>query len=227
MNVKTSILIVEDHPLVMEGIKKTINSVEEYKIVGCASDGVKAVNMARDLQPDVILLDISLPKASGLDLCPVILESSPVTKVVFLTMHLQLSHIRKALKNGAMAYVLKSAPSEQILQAINHVVRGEYYLSPQVNKIIIRTFLDQSDISLNTSGKSLSAKKLLAERELQVLDIYLTGATSKEIGKILCLSPKTIDKHRQNIFEKTKSRSPVDLLRYAVDNDLIDLDNWS
>ena len=226
MSEKTSILIVEDHPLVLDGIKKTLGRSEDFQVVGSASDGVKAVELARKYQPNVVLLDISLPSCSGLDLCPVILESLPETKIVFLTMHIQLSHVRKALANGALGYVLKSAPAEQLIWAIKHARRGEYFMSPEVTKIVVRNFLGQGDGLRNTTSQASLFNNLLTARELQVLEIYLTGASSKEIGKILCLSPKTVDKHRANIFEKTKSKSTVDLLRFAVEHNIVNLDSW-
>jgi DNA-binding NarL/FixJ family response regulator len=226
MNEKTSIMIVEDHPLVLDGIKKTLNRSEEFHLTGSASDGAQAIDLVRKHQPDVLILDISLPTCSGLDLCPIVLESLPKTKVIFLTMHVQLSHIRKALKNGALGYVLKSAPVEQLIWAIRHALKGEFFLSPEVTKIVIRDFLGQGDSLRNTNSHPSLFNNILTARELQVLEIYLTGASSKEIAQILCLSPKTIDKHRANIFEKTKSSSPVDVLRFAVEHNIVDLDNW-
>ncbi|MCK4839791.1 MAG: response regulator transcription factor [Desulfobulbaceae bacterium] len=226
MNEKTTILIVEDHPLVLDGIKKTLNHSGDFQLIGSASDGVEAIELARKHQPAVVILDISLPTCSGLDLCPIILESVPKAKVIFLTMHVQLSHIRKALKNGALGYVLKSAPVEQLLWAIRHALKGECFLSPAVTKLLIGDFLGQKDRPKDSTNPPSLFNSPLTARELQVLEIYLTGASSKEIAQILCLSPKTVDKHRANIFEKTKSSSPVDLLRFAVEHNIVDLDNW-
>lgn len=229
MSDKTSVLVVEDHPLVLDGIVKILETYDKISVVGSASDGIPALELVRERQPDVVILDISLPSCSGLDLCPVFLNTSPKTRVVFLTMHVQSTYIRNALSCGALGYVLKSSPSEQLLEAINHVEKGEYYLSPEVNKVVIRRFMSPAQNSgMETESNSTSphVNNILSPRELQILEIYLTGATSKEIARLLCLSPKTVDKHRANIFEKTKSRSPMELIRFAVENKMIDPQNW-
>ncbi|MEN8141991.1 MAG: response regulator transcription factor [Thermodesulfobacteriota bacterium] len=229
MSEKTTVLVVEDHPLVCDGIVKLLGLHDKYHVVGSSSDGVPALDLVRKHQPDVVILDISLSSCSGLDLCPVLLEASPETRVVFLTMYGQPAYIRKALSGGAMGYVLKSAPSQQLLDAIDHVDRGEFFLSPEVNKVVIDNFTGPAKtVGINTENDTISsqAKSMLSARELQVLEIYLTGSSSKEIARLLCLSSKTVDKHRANIFEKTKSRSHMDLLRFAIDNKMIDPQNW-
>lgn len=224
----TRIVIVEDHPLVLEAVKLLFNSNETMSVVGEAHSGEHAVDLVRDLKPDVVILDITLPDFSGLDLCPLILDVSPATKVVFFSMHDEVSSIHRALNNGATGYVLKSAPVDCLVAAVNHVIQGKYYLSPEVNQKVVKGFLGgQID-----SGKAVEKFRPaplpggLSRREFQILQLILDGATNKRIADLLCLSPKTVEKHRSNIMEKSKSRSPMDLFRFSIKNKVIDPGCW-
>jgi two-component system response regulator NreC len=223
----TSIVIVEDHPLVLEAVKQLFSGNERMEVVGEAHSGKIALDLIRDLKPEVVILDISLPDINGLDLCPLFLEAVPETKVVFFSMHEEVSYIHRALSSGAIGYVLKSAPVSCLLDAVEHVRDDKYYLSPEVNQTVVKSFLGGE----YGSGKKgdLGPAPLpggLSAREFQVLQLVLDGSTNKRIADLLCLSPKTIEKHRANIMEKAKSRTPMDLFRFAVKNKVIDPGCW-
>ena len=193
--------------------------------VHCAE---KAVDMVRDLQPDVIILDITLPDVSGLDLCPLFMEVAPETKVVFFTMHDQVSYVHRALGGGAMGYVLKSAPVECLKSAVKEVMVGKYYLSPEINQVVVKGFLGGGSGAEKVSNAKGSEPLPggLSHREFQVLQLVLDGATNKRIADLLCLSPKTVEKHRANIMEKAKASTPMSLFRFAVKNKIIDPGCW-
>lgn len=220
----TRIVIVEDHPLVLEAIKQLFKDNAQMSVVGVAQSGEIALSMVRNLKPDVVILDISLPDINGLDLCPLFLEIVPAVKVVFFSMYEEVAYIHRALSGGAMGYVLKSAPVASLLFAVDQARRGQYYLSPEVNQTVVKSFLGGK----SAPGKTKKAKPVaaplpggLSRRELQVLQLVLDGSTNKKIAEVLCISSKTVEKHRANIMGKAKSRTPMDLFRFAVKNKII------
>jgi two-component system response regulator NreC len=224
----TKLVVVEDHPLVLEAVKQLFGPDERMSVVGEAQSGEKAVDMVRDLQPDVIILDITLPDISGLDLCPLFIEAAPGTKVVFFTMHDQVSYVHRALSSGAMGYVLKSAPVECLMSAVEEVIGGRYYLSPEVSQVVVKGFLG-TGTGPQKENKIKGVEPLpggLSHREFQVLQLVLDGVTNKRIADLLCLSPKTVEKHRANIMEKAKANTPMSLFRFAVKNKIIDPGCW-
>jgi len=228
MSAKT-IVIIEDHPLVLEAVKQLFSKNEKMSVIGEAQSGEKSVDMVRDLQPDVIILDITLPDISGLDLCPLFIEAAPQTKIIFFTMHDQVSYVHRALSSGAMGYVLKSAPVDCLMSAVEHVTNGKYFLSPEVNQVVVKGFLG-GDNGPDKASRKKGSEPLpggLSHREFQVLQLVLDGATNKRIADLLCLSPKTVEKHRANIMEKAKANTPMSLFRFAIRNKIIDPGCWS
>ena len=225
----TKIVIIEDHPLVLEAVKHIFSNNEKMSVIGEAQSGEKAVDLVRDLQPDVIILDITLPDISGLDLCPLFIEVAPQAKVVFFTMHDQVSYVHRALSSGAMGYVLKSASVDCLMTAVDNVINGKYFLSPEVNQVVVKGFLggDYGPETGNSKQGQMPLPGGLSHREFQVLQMVLDGATNKRIADLLCLSPKTVEKHRANIMEKAKANTPMSLFRFAIRNKIIDPGCWS
>ncbi len=224
---EVKVAIIEDHPLVLEAIKQLIAGRKDLLVIGCVSKGEEGLDLVREKRPNVVILDISLPDVSGLDLCPLLLEASPETKIIFLSMHDQDSYIRRALSSGAMGYVLKSDNPDRLLVAIDSVMHGKHFLSQEVSETVIKGFLHegaQNDAG-STAKPANSLPAGLSQRELQVLQMILGGAGNKKIAELLCLSPKTVEKHRANIVEKTKARTPMSLLRFAIKNNLVNIDN--
>jgi two-component system response regulator NreC len=224
MGSMTRIVIVEDHPLVLEAVKLLFKDNTQMLVVGEAHSGEMAVSMVRNLKPDVVILDISLPDINGLDLCPLFLDVVPEVKVVFFTMHEEVAYIHRALSNGAIGYVLKSAPVASLVCAVEHARKGKYYVSPEVNQTVVKGFLD-GGYDFGKAKEKLVAAPLpggLSHREFQVLQLILDGSTNKRIAELLCLSPKTVEKHRANIMKKAKSRTLMDLFRFAVKSKILD-----
>ncbi|MDT8336117.1 MAG: response regulator transcription factor [Desulfurivibrionaceae bacterium] len=224
----TRIVIVEDHPLVLEAVKHLFAGKENMAVVGKAHSGKAALDKVRDLRPDVIILDISLPDINGLDLCPLFLDIFPEVKILFFTMHKEVSFIHQAFNSGAIGYVLKSSRVDCLVEAVEQVRKGKYYLGPDVNQAVVKGFLGRDyepDRIKDKSGPS-PRPGALSSREFQILRLVLNGSTNRKIADLLCLSPKTVEKHRANIMGKTKSRTPMDLFRFAVKNKIIDPDGW-
>lgn len=217
------ILVVEDHPLVLQAVKHLFNRSADVVVVGAAVSGAAAVDMVRDLKPDVVILDITLPDINGLDICPLFLEISPQTKVVFFSMHDEAPYIHRALRGGATGYVLKSSSVNCLLAAVKQVQKGKYYFSPEVNQAVVKECLGagykSGPVRVKEAAAPLPAG--LSPREFQVLQLVLGGSTNKKIADLLCLSHKTVEKHRANIMEKAKARTPMDLYRFAEKNQVL------
>jgi DNA-binding NarL/FixJ family response regulator len=223
------VVIIEDHPLVLEAIKQLIAGRPDLLAIGFVSNGEEGLELVRQKKPNVVILDISLPDVNGLDLCPLLLEASPDSKIIFLSMHDQDTYIRRALSSGAMGYVLKSDNPDRLLVAIDSVIHGKHFLSQEVSETVIKGFLNKGEgPGAGPAAKQASSLPAgLSNRELQVLQMILGGAGNKKIAELLCLSPKTVEKHRANIVEKTKARTPMSLLRFAIKNNLVNIDNVS
>jgi two-component system response regulator NreC len=224
----TRIVIVEDHPLVLEAVKHLFSGNKNMSVIGEAHSGKAAVDSIRDLKPDVIILDISLPDINGLDLCPLFLDILPEVKILFFTMHEEVSYIHRALGSGAIGYVLKSSRVDCLIEAVEQVRKGKYYLGPEVNQAVVKGFLGRNYDPDKVKDKSRPAPLPggLSSREFQILQLLLDGSTNKRIADLLCLSPKTVEKHRANIMGKTKSQTPMDLFRFSVKNRIIDPGCW-
>jgi len=224
---ETRVVMIEDHPLVLVAIKQLIDNRPDLTAIAYAARGDEGLALVREHRPEVVILDISLPDVSGLDLCPLLLEVSPETKVIFLSMHDQEAHIARALKNGAKGYVLKTEKPDRLLTAIDTVMSGKYYLSPEVNEAVIKGFLSErrygGAAQLPTQPR-LPPPAGLSKRELEIMQLILSGTGNRQIADLLCLSPKTVEKHRGNIMDKTKAKTPMAMLRFALKHQLTSID---
>lgn len=215
------VLIADDHPIVRKGLRQFLDAESDLQVVDEASDGMEALEKAREHRPDVLLLDIAMPRLSGLEVAQMIRTTAPETKIVILSMHEKEAYARQALEAGALGYVLKGAPSEDILSAIRTVARGRYFLSSSITTSVVSTYLKgQGEKTGDAAFSSLS------EREQQVFLLLVEGNSTVQIGRILCISPKTVEKHRANISSKLNLDNPVEMLRYAIRIGLIDPEIW-
>ncbi len=192
-----NVLIADDHAIVRDGIRQLFKKEDDLNVVGEAVDGREALEKVKDLAPDVLLLDIAMPQLNGLEVIGLVREAAPETQIVILSMHAKESYVQQVLKSGALGYVLKASPSSDILDAIRAAHRKEYFLSSQIKANVIDVYLKSK-----TSEPTVRGYDLLSDREQQVFRLVVQGSTTKEIADILCVSPKTIEKHRSSISSK-------------------------
>ena len=204
------ILLADDHPIVREGLKTLILTQSDMEVIGEASDGQEACQQASLLQPDLVIMDISMPGLSGTQATERLCRECPKVKVLVLTIHEDKGYIRQLLAAGAAGYVLKRAAGEELIHAIRVVSAGRTYLDPDMAGKVVTGFVRRTGESLPTKGPSLS------DRELEIAKLTASGHSNKEIGNLLDLSVKTVETYRTRGMEKLGLSSRVDLVRYAV-----------
>ncbi|MES2837863.1 MAG: response regulator transcription factor [Bacteroidota bacterium] len=212
------IVLVDDHPIVRDGIKNIIDSENDLLVVGIANNGVEALKIINDTKPDIVLTDISMPEMNGIELTQKIVDNIdlPNTKVIVLTMHDSHSYVNSALESGAKGFLLKDSESTEIIKSIKEVFAGKKYVSKTVSQILV------SDM-LNTKKEIADENKLeISKREKEVLLLIAEGLSNKEIATKLFLSTRTVDAHRYNIMQKLEARNTAELIKIAVKHKLID-----
>jgi len=215
------VLIADDHAIVRDGLQQLLKSQPDMEPAGEAEDGQQALEAAKTLRPDVILLDIAMPRLSGIEVIGLIREAVPASQVVVLSMHAKETYVQQALAAGALGYVLKASPSLDILDAIRAAYRGEYFLSPRLQAEVIGKYLQAQQ-----SVPSVRSYDLLSEREQQVFRLVAQGRSTCQIADILCVSPKTVEKHRTSLMNKLDVHDRLDLLKYAIKIGIVDPDLW-
>jgi len=215
------VLITDDHPVVREGLRLFLETQTDIRVVGEAKDGVEALDLARKLQPDVLLLDIAMPRMNGLDAVQVARQAIPEMQIVILSMYENEAYIHHALEAGALGYVLKGGPSGEVPAAIRAAYQGQYYLSPQLHAEVISAYVKSRGKETREGGY-----EQLSEREQQVFRLLVEGNSTSQVAGILCLSIKTAEKHRSNIVKKLGISNPVDMVKYAVRIGILDPNFW-
>jgi len=219
---KCRVFVADDHAVVREGLRQVIARQKDMELVGLATDGEIALRDIRALRPDVAILDIAMPNVSGLECVAIIKDASPETAVVILSMFARESYVHQALTAGAQAYVLKTAPLEEVMEAVRMAAQGKYFLSREINSEVIRRYLHNQD---QLSSQS-SRYDLLTEREQQVFRLVIEGNPTKRIADLLCLSPKTVEKHRSNISKKLGMSDPLAMMKFAIKIGMADPNLW-
>lgn len=212
---KLKVVLADDHQIVREGIAHLLESFGNIDIVGQAGDGHEAVKLATELQPDILILDITMPKLRGVEVITEVRSQSPKTKIIILSMHNKEMYIKECMKNGASAYLLKESAVNELKSAIDYVVNDQIYLSPAISKGVVRDWLAPK------SGENASP---LTVREKEILKLLAEGHSNKEIAAMLFISPKTVETHRHRINEKLNLGNVADLVRYAIKEGLVSLD---
>lgn len=216
------IALADDHALMREGLVLLLESQNDMEVVGQASDGVEALELARSCRPDVMLLDVGMPRMNGLETLELIRQAVPETNVVMLSRYEKEAYVHQALKAGALGYVIKGAPSSDMLEAVRSAASGNYYLSSQVQASVIGSYVEDRR-STARHGERIEA---LSDREKQVFHLIVQGNNSHQIADVLCISSKTVDKHRANIGRKIGTDNPVQMVQYALRTGLLDKDFW-
>lgn len=219
MNIPTRVLLADDHAVLRAGLRLLLTGQNEFEVVAEASTGSEALSLAEKLQPDLILLDLSMPGLGGLDVLPTLHKIVPSAKVLILTMHDDPQYLRQALKHGASGYVLKKAADAELISAIHIVLRGEMYVHPSMTRVLLEDILPDA----NVMGGELSWASL-SEREQEVLKMVALGHTSAEIADQLSLSAKTVETYRARGMEKLGLRTRAALVKFALQEGLIKKD---
>jgi len=209
-------LLVEDHTIVRQGLRRLLEE-KGVEVVGEAETGRKGIEAARNLKPDVVVMDISMPRLGGIEATRRIRKELPGTKIIILTIHIDENYIFKALDAGADAYLVKETASEDLYEAIETVMKGETYFSPKIPAKVIKSYK-----KLVRSGKKVDEFSRLTNREREILQLIAEGFTSKQIGEMLYISDKTVENHRANIMGKLDIHDTAGLVRYAVKIGLVD-----
>jgi two-component system NarL family response regulator len=207
-NCQTSVLLVDDHPMVQGGLKACLAFYNDINIIGTCNDGIEALTKAKALKPDVILMDVSMPNMNGIDATEIITEQCPNVRVLIFSMHDSQAFVSSAIQAGASGYVLKDTSSEEVYYAIKAIAKGNTHFSSSIAKMLIENPIKKENEKLTT-------------REQVILSYVARGLSSKEVARELNISFRTVDAHRRNIKAKLNIESLAELVRYAVNHGLI------
>ena len=208
------ILLVDDHEIFLEGLRGILEKQRDMTVVGEAREGRAAVRLARELSPDVVIMDITMPGLNGIEATRMIVADDAGAKVIALTMHSTRRFMAEALKAGACGYLLKESASAELIQAIRTVVAGKSYLSPKITDVVVSDYVRHVP---SDRGASFAA---LTPREREVLQLVAEGKSTKEIAGLLHVSAKTVEAHRAQVMEKLRIRSVAGLTKFAVSEGL-------
>jgi len=213
---KLRIVLAEDHTILREGLRALLSADPNFEIIGEAPDGREAVRCAEKLEPDLLLMDLSMPRMSGMEAIREIKKRHPAIRVIALTVHNTEEYLLTTLQAGADGYVLKDATHDELVMAIKNVMGGKSYLSPGVSEKVIEGYLVGKE-----SNRSLTPWETLSQREREVLKLIAEGYKNKEIAEDLCISLKTVEKHRANLMKKLDLHNAAALTVYAVQKGLV------
>jgi DNA-binding NarL/FixJ family response regulator len=215
MNIR--IMIADDHEIVRNGLRSLIEKELDMEVIAEADNGRKAVRLALELAPDVVIMDIAMPELNGIEATRQIIAALPRIKVIALSMHADKRYVMEMLKAGGSGYILKDNAYEELARAIRTALKNQTYLSPQVTETVIGDYVQ---MALAASGSAFS---LLSAREREVLQLLAEGNSTAQIAERLCISVKTVETYRQHIIEKLDIRSIAELTKYAIREGLTSL----
>ena len=211
---KLRILLADDHPMVRSGLIKLLEPYKEFVVVGEAGDGEEAVKLTKKLEPDIVIIDLSMPKLSGIEATKLIRKNNPATKVLVLTMHDNEEYVYQIFKCGAGGYMLKNTGKDDLAAAILAVAKGEHFFSPRVSEIMVNAYLRKAHAreEFPVSKEDIP----LTNREKEILSYIAEGLNNAQIADKLFISARTVDTHRTNIMQKLDIHDAANLVRYAL-----------
>jgi DNA-binding NarL/FixJ family response regulator len=207
------IILADDHEILRHGLSKSFEQENDIEVIGQASDGHSAVDLARELSPDVIIMDIGMPDLNGVEATRKIVKNHPRVKVIGLSMHSSDKYVREMFKAGASGYLLKNCPFEELVEAVRTVAAGKTYISSSIGDMIVKEYASKPD-------EEKSVFTILSQREREVLQLLAEGKTTKQIAKRLHISPKTVEAHRLRIMERLNIDNVAQLTKYAIQEGL-------
>ncbi len=213
---KVRVLLADDHAVLRSGLILLLNKQKEFSVVGEASTGLATIALTEELDPDLILLDLSMPQLGGLEVISILKQKSPNTKILILTMHDDPEYLRQALKSGASGYILKKAADFELLSAMRAVMNGEVYIHSSLTRSLIRDILPEDN-----QEREKDDWEHLSPREKQVLKLVALGHTSQEIAEKMGLSSKTVDTYRARGMDKLGLKTRASLVRFALQRQLL------
>ena len=216
MKKKYEIVIAEDHTILREGLRALLSSHPDFEVVGEAEDGREAIRRVEKLMPDLVLMDLSMPRMNGLEAIKEIKKRSPEVKIIALTVHKTEEYILATLQAGADGYALKDATHSELVMAIEHVLEGNSYLSPDISGKVIEGYLEG-----RKTLKTTSAWDTLTQREREILKLIAEGYKNREVADYLCISLKTVEKHRANLMKKLDLHNTAALTACAIEKGLV------
>ena len=216
---KIKIILVDDHHIVRDGIKSLLQNEQDISVIAEASDFIELNDYLSIRIPDIILLDISLPNISGIEITKILKEKYPEIRVVILSMHINEEFIINAFQSGACGYLAKNTTKKELLEAIRFVYdKGEYY-SPMISKILAKSFVK----IVKNENKEQINENLLSRREIEILKLFADGYSNGEIADKLFISTRTVESHKNHIMQKLGLKSSVDMVKFAIKNGIVDI----
>lgn len=214
-------MVADDHAILRTGLRMLINAQPDMEVVGEAEDGIEAVQAVQKVNPDVVILDVTMPRSGGLDAIKHIAARNRSTRVLLLTMHEEPAYLRTALAAGASGYVLKKSVDADLLSAIRAVSKGRTYVDSELAEILVRDAFSKDDIA------GSAANSVLSDRELQVLKLVAEGFSSREIAEQIYISTKTVETYRARFAEKLGLKSRAQIVRYALNLGLLSSEKFT
>ncbi|MDQ2714203.1 MAG: response regulator transcription factor [Chloroflexota bacterium] len=214
---KIRILLADDHTILRAGLKMMLNAQPDMEVVGEAHDGRQAIQEAQRLQPDIVLMDITMPSINGIEATRQLKKLLPDARVLILTMHENDEYIFQALRAGASGYLLKEAADTDLIYALHIIQSGQFYLSPIAQSVMVGDYLQRVH-----AGEEKDSYSSLTEREREILKLVAEGFTNNKIAERLIISPKTVDTHRTHIMDKLNLHSRAELVKYAMRRGLLE-----
>jgi DNA-binding NarL/FixJ family response regulator len=209
-----TVFLADDHAVVRDGLRAILEAHDNVEVIGDAANGRDTVNQVAQLCPDVAIIDIAMPQLNGIDATQRILKRNPSVKVVILSVYSTTEYILRALKAGALGYVLKESAGSEVISAIQAVYNGDRYLSQRILKRVIDDYLHRSE-----KGGVVAPMTRLSLREREIMQLVVEGKTSEEISQILCISAKTVDTHRSRLMKKLNVKDIVGLIKFSMQHD--------
>ncbi len=208
---KLRIVVADDHTLMRSGLVSLLKAMNDVEVVGEAGDGREALRLVKELQPDIVVMDISMPELNGLDAAERVKQHAEKTKVIILSMHANEEYVAQALKAGAAGYLLKDAAINELQMAVQAVAQGQFFLSPSISRQVVDSYLHGGPTGLD----------LLSPRQREILQLIAEGKSTREIAETLHLSVKTIESHRVQLMDRLDIHDVAGLIRYALRKGLI------